>query len=117
MRDSLGNDIKMKKYKTVQCALVQTAQSKDCRIDGDVEVISMNPNKTLSKEPIGARSNFENITSRALGDTQALNAKQLERTKAATVPFPTDIEMIIRCSESMKKAISTSVQNNRRFIF
>ncbi len=117
MRDSLGNDIKMKKYKTVQCALVQTAQSKACRIDGDVEVISMNPNKTLSKEPIGAQSNFENISSRALGDVQALNAKQLERTKTAIVPFPTDIEMIVRCSESLKKAISTSVQSNRRYIF
>jgi hypothetical protein len=117
MRDSLGNDIKVKKYKTVQCALVQTAQSKACRIDGDVEVISMNPNKTLSKEPIGAQSNFENISSRALGDTQALNAKQLERTKTGIVPFPTDIDMIVRCSESLKKAISTSIQNNRRFIF
>jgi hypothetical protein len=117
MRDSLGNDIKMKKYKTVQCALVQTVQSKTCRIDGDVEVISMNPNKTLSKEPIGAQSNFENISSRALGDTQALNAKQLERTKTAIVPFPTDVDMIVRCSESLKKAISTAIQSNRRFIF
>jgi hypothetical protein len=117
MRDSLGNDIKMKKYKTVQCALVQTAQSKACRIDGDVEVISMNPSKTLTKDPIGAQSNFENISSRALGDTQALNAKQLERTKTAIVPFPTDVDMIVRCSESMKKAISTAIQRDRRFIF
>jgi len=117
MKDTLGNDIKLKKYKTVQCALVQTAQSKACHIEGDVEVISMNPNKTLSREPVGAQSNFENISSRALGDTQALNAKQLERTKTAIVPFPTDVDMIVRCSESLKKAISTSIQSNRRFIF
>ncbi len=117
MRDTLGNDIKMKKYKTVQCALVQTVQSKACRIDGDVEVISMNPNKTLSKDPIGAQSNFENISSRALGDIQALNAQQLQRTKTAIVPFPTDVEMIVRCSESLKKAISSAIQTNRRFIF
>ncbi len=45
MRDSLGNDMKQKKYKTLQCALVETVQSKTCRIDGDVEVIQMNPNK------------------------------------------------------------------------
>ena len=117
MRDSLGNDIKMKKYKTVQCALVQTTQSKACRIDGDVEVISVNPNKTLSKDPIGAQSNFENISSRALGDTQALNAQQLERTKTAIVPFPSDVDMIVRCSESLKKAINSSIINNRRVIF
>jgi hypothetical protein len=117
MRDSLGNDIKQKKYKTVQCALVETVQSKACRIDGDIEVIQMNPNKQLKKDPIGAQSNFENVSSRALGDIQALNARQLERTKTAIVPFPSDIEMIMRCSESLKMAIRGAIQNDRRFIY
>ncbi len=117
MRDSLGNDIKQKKYKTLQCALVESIQSKACRIDGDVEVIQMNPNKVLKKDPIGAQSNFEHISSRALGDTQALNAKQLERTRSSPVPFPTDIEMVLRCSESLKMAIRGAIQNNRRFIY
>jgi hypothetical protein len=117
MRDSLGNDIKQKKYKTVQCALVETIQSKACRIDGDVEVVQMNPNKILKKDPIGAQSNFENISSRALGDIQALNAKQLERTKTSIVPFPNDFDMIMRCSESLKMAIRGAIQNDRRYIY
>ena len=117
MRDSLGNDIKQKKYKTVQCALVETIQTKACRIDGDVEVIQVNPNKVVKKDPIGAQSNFENISSRALGDLQALNAKQLERTKTSTVPFPTDIEMIMRCPESLKLAIRGMIQKDKRFIY
>jgi len=117
MKDSLGNDIKQKKYKTLQCALVETIQTKACRIDGDVEVIQMNPNKVLKKDPIGAQSNFENASSRALGDIQALNAKQLERTRTAIIPFPTDIDMVVKCSESLKMAIRGAIQNNRRFIF
>jgi hypothetical protein len=117
MRDSLGNDIKQKKYKTLQCALVETIQSKACRIEGDVEVIQMQPNKVLKKDPIGAQSTFENISSRALGDTGALNSKQLERTKTSIVPFPSDIEMVMRCSESLKLAIRGAIQNNRRFIY
>jgi len=117
MRDSLGNDIKQKKYKTVQCALVETIQTKACRIDGDVEVIQVNPNKVVKKDPIDARSNFENISSRGLGDLQALNAKQLERTKTSIVPFPTDIEMIMRCSQSLKLAIRGMIQNDRRYIY
>jgi hypothetical protein len=116
MRDSLGNDIKQKKYKTVQCALVETIQSKACRIEGDIEVIQVNPNKAVRKDPIGARSNFENISSRALGDIQALNEKQLERTKTSIATFPTDIEMIMRCSESLKGVIRGAIQNDRRFI-
>ncbi len=116
MKDSLGNDIKLKKYKTLQCALVESIQSKACRIDGDVEVIQVNPNKILKKDPIGAESHFDHISSRALGDTQALNEEQLERTRSSPVPFPTDIEMVIRCSESLKMAIRGAIQNNRRYI-
>ena len=117
MRDTIGNDIKLKKYKTLQCVLVETIQTKACRIDGDVEVIQMNPNKVLKKDPIGAQSTFENVSSRALGDLQALNAQQLERTKKAQVPFPSDIEMVIRCSENLKRAINGAIQSNRRFIY
>jgi hypothetical protein len=117
MKDTLGNDMKQTKYKNLQCALVETIQSKTCRIDGDVDVIQMNPNKELRKDPIRAESNFENISSRALGDIQALNANQLERTKTSIVPFPTDIEMVIRCSQSLKMAIKGAIQNDRRFIY
>jgi hypothetical protein len=117
MRDTLGNDIKLKRYKTLQCALVESIQTKACRIDGDVEVIQMNPNKVLKKDPIGAQSTFENVSSRALGDIQALNAQQLERTKKGQVPFPNDIEMVMRCSENLKRAINGAIQNNRRFIY
>jgi hypothetical protein len=116
MKDTLGNDMKVKKYKTVQCALVETIQRKSCRIEGDVEVIQVNPNKVLKKDPIGAQSNFENVSSRALGDLQALNQQQLERTRSKVVPFPTDIDMVIRCSENLKMAIRGAIQDNRRFI-
>ena len=116
IKDTLGNDIKQKKYKTVQCALAETVQRKSCRIDGDIEVIQMNPDKVLKKDPIGGQSNFENISSRALGDLQALTPQQLNRTRSQLGPFPSDIEMVIRCSESLKQAIRRAMQNNRRFI-
>jgi hypothetical protein len=117
MKDSLGNDIKLKKYKSLQCALVESIQSKACRIEGDVEVIQTNPEKILKKDPIGAQSNFEHVSSRALGDLQALNSNQLQRTKTTPIPFPSDIDMVVRCSESLKMAIRSAIQNNRRFIY
>lgn len=116
MKDTLGNDIKQKKYKTVQCALVETVQTKECQITGDVEVIQLNPGKTLKKDPIGAQAKFENISARALGDLQALSPEQVESTKSTMVPFPTDIEMVIRCSESLKLAIRGAILNDKRFI-
>ncbi len=117
MRDSLGNDIKVKKYKTVQCALIETVQTKRCRIDGEVEIVGLNPNRLLKKDPIGADSYFEHVSARAIGDVAALSPAQLERTRGGQVPFPTDVDMILRTSDALKMAIRGIVQNNRRFIF
>jgi hypothetical protein len=117
MKDSLGNDIKFKKYKTLQCALIESVQSKACRIDGDIEIIQVNPKKLLKKDPLGAQSSFEHISSRALGDLKALSATQLERTKSKPIPFPSDIEMVLRCSDALKQAIRGAVESNRRFIY
>jgi len=116
MKDTLGNDIKLKKYKTLQCALISTLQTKSCQIEGDIETIQVNPNKVLKKDPIGAKSFFENVSARAVGDVGALNASQLERTKAQIVPFPSEIDMIVRTSNSLKSAIRGSIQTNRRLI-
>jgi hypothetical protein len=116
MKDSLGNDIKTKKYKTLQCALIETIQSKACRIDGDVEIVQINPNKVLKKDPLGAQSDFENVSARALGDIQALSQAQVEKTKAKAVPFPSDMEMVLRCSDALKQAIRGAIQKNRKFI-
>jgi hypothetical protein len=116
LRDSLGNDIKVKKYKTLQCALISTMQTKTCQITGDIEIIAMNPNKLIKKDPIGAQSTFQNVSARAVGDLGALNDAQLEKTKTQIIPFPNDIDMVIRCSESLKNAIRGSIQNNRRLI-
>jgi uncharacterized protein YceK len=116
MKDSLGNDIKTKKYKTLQCALIETIQSKACQINGDVEVIQVNPNKMLKKDPLGAQSDFEFVSARALGDIQALSQAQIEKTKSKAVPFPSDMEMVLRCSDALKQAINAAVQSNKRFI-
>ena len=116
MKDSLGNDIKTIRYKMLQCALIETIQYKACRIDGDIEVIQVSPNKVLKKDPLGAQSNFENISARGLGDFGALSPAQLQRTKSQAAPFPSDIEMVMRCSDALKQAIREAVQSNRRFI-
>ena len=116
MKDTLGNDIKVKKYKTLQCALITTLQAKTCQIDGDIEIIQMNPKNVLKKDPVGAQSTFEHMSARAIGDIGALSTSQLERTKAEAMPFPSDIEMVLRCSEALKQAIRGSIQSNRRLI-
>jgi hypothetical protein len=116
MKDSLGNDIKVKKFKDLQCALIQTFQVKECVIQGDVEMIALYPERTIKKEPIGARSDFEHVSARAIGDVGALSAEQKKMLQSQTVEFPMDVEMVIMCTENLKNAIRGFMEANRRFI-
>jgi hypothetical protein len=116
LKDSLGNDVKVKKYKDLQCALIRTFQVKECVIDGDVEMLSLYPEKTIKKEPIGANSNFEHVSARAIGDVNALTAEQKRMLQSQIVEFPTDLEMVIMCTENLKRAIRGFMEANRRYI-
>lgn len=115
-KDSLGNDIKIKKYKYLQCALVQTLQVKECNIQGNIEIVSILSNKVIRQEPIAAVSSFEHISARAIGDVAALNAEQQEMIKSTVVPFPNDLDMVVLCTEGLKVAIRDAVSRNRGYI-
>ncbi len=117
MKDSLGNDIKIKKYKDITCTVVETAQKKSAQIDGDVEIYQTDPLKLLRKDPIGANSHFEHYSARAIGDVNALSPESRELVEREPLPFPGDGEMIMRCSESLKIAIRGILQRNKRYIY
>lgn len=117
MKDTSGNDIKIMKYKTIQCTLIETHMLKSCQIDGDVEIISTNPRQLIKKDPIGANSTFEHHWARAVGEQAALSPESKKKVEVGPLPFPSDVEMIMRCSESLKQAIRGIMQQNRRHIF
>jgi hypothetical protein len=115
MKDSLGNDIKTVRYKTLQCALIETIQTKTCRIAGDIESIQGNPEKVLKKDPLGAESGFEWISARALGDIQALSQAQIEKAKTRLchfLPHGDDLQMF----GCLRQAINDALRSNKRFI-
>ncbi len=116
MKDTLGNDIKIKKFKTLSCTVIESTQHKAVRIDGDVEIFQLNPENLLKKDPIGAETVFEHISARAIGDLGALDAETLELVEVEPLPFPNDFDMILQCSETLKLAIRDILMRNRRYI-
>ncbi|MCB8994173.1 MAG: hypothetical protein H6538_01035 [Bacteroidales bacterium] len=117
MKDTAGNDIKITRYKTLQCTLIETSQKKSVNIRGEVEIVELEPlKKLLVKEPIGAENVFTHSSARAIGDQGALDNEALEKIKNQVVPYPTDIEMIFNTAQTLKPAIRNSITNNRRYI-
>ncbi|MCK7537426.1 MAG: hypothetical protein MZV63_43955 [Marinilabiliales bacterium] len=116
LKDSLGNDVKVKKYKDLQCALIQTFQVKECIIEGDVEMLSLYPEKTIKKEPIGATSNFEHVSARAIGDVECpLGEPRSRCCSRRWSRSRLDIDMVIMCTENLKRAIRGFMETNKRY--
>ncbi|HUS86172.1 MAG TPA: hypothetical protein VMW76_02940 [Bacteroidales bacterium] len=116
MKDTLGNDLKVKKYKSVQCALIESIQRKECHIEADVGILSTNPQQELKKDPLIADSFFDHISARAIGDVEALLPADRAKINSQPAPFPSDLDMVIRCSEALKAGIRDAMNRNRRFI-
>jgi len=117
MRDTAGNDIKIIRYKTLQCTLIETSQRKAVNIKGEVEIIELQPTeKLLVKEPIGAENVFSYSSARAVGDEGALDDEAKAKIKNQIMPYPSDLQMIFNTAETLKPAIRNSINNNRRYI-
>jgi len=117
MKDTAGNDIKLPRYKELQCSLIETHQMKSVVINGNVEIQSNNPKKLIRKEPIGAEHIFEHHSARAIGDVNALDAEAKQMIEREAAPFPTDFEMLHMCTETLKPAIREGISKNRQYIY
>ena len=117
MKDTAGNDIKIPRYKTLQCTLIETYQRKAVTLRGQVEIMELQPmRKLLVKEPIGAENVFQHTSARAIGDEGALDGPAREKIKNEYIPFPPDMVMIYNTAETLKPAIRDAIFRNRRYI-
>jgi hypothetical protein len=116
MKDTAGNDIKIQKFRDITCTLIETQQFKSVEIRGEVEIQSLEPKRLIQKEPFGATNQFEHSSARAIGDVGALTEEALQKTKQEKIPFPTDVEMVMTCTETIKPAIRNAIFANRQYI-
>lgn len=115
-KDSLGNDIRVPRYKDLACTVIESLQRKSAQIEGDLEIIAERPRRLLKREPLVAYTNFEHRSARAVGDLEALDEEMRRRVAVEPTPFPTDAEMILRTSDMMREAIATAIRRNRSLI-
>lgn len=116
MKDTAGNDIKVDKFKEITCTLVETNQFKSVQIQGEVEITNLNPLQLIQKEPFGAQNTFEHSSARAIGDVGALTEEAFQKTQQEKIPFPSDVEMVMMCTETIKPAIRDAIYANRQNI-
>lgn len=111
MKDSLGNDIKVQKYKTISCHVTEVQMNKEALIAGTVDFYDNRTSQLIRNEKISAESHFNYMFATAAGDLDALKpetAKKLNRP----APFPNDLEMIGLANDYLKEAARNIIANN-----
>jgi hypothetical protein len=105
VKDSLGNDIKVPKYKTISCEVVETQQKKSAIVSGTLDFMNMETTQLIKTEPITATSSFENFCATATGDINALKDETKKKIGNKPLPFPSNPAMILQTAAILKAAV------------
>lgn len=117
MKDSLGNDIKIPKYKQLTCVLIEREQHKEATIEAQVVFLQTTPRQIKKREALSGTSVFNHVSARAIGDYEALLPENKVKLKAEPLPFPDDLSMLMDCTEPLKNAFEDIVRSNKNLIY
>ncbi|OFX52827.1 MAG: hypothetical protein A2046_07180, partial [Bacteroidetes bacterium GWA2_30_7] len=116
MKDSLGNDIKKTKYKTITCKITKSIMTKAAHIEGKLEYIQASSGQIIKTVPVVADNFFNHIWAVANGDIAALSSENKKYLNFKPVPFPPDFNMILDAGNNLKGVINNALNDNKYFL-
>lgn len=114
VKDSLGNKIKVDKFKTVRCDFYQFTQFKSAQVAGVVNFTDLRKQQQINQYPLASEFVFEHIYANYNGDKRALDNELLPFLQVARVPFPTNEQMVYDAGEDLKNNLK-SILTRQRF--
>ncbi|WP_282050008.1 hypothetical protein [Maribacter aquivivus] len=112
--DSLGNSIKVDKFKTVRCNFYQFTQFKSAQVTGVVNFIDLKKQQKINQYPLTSQFVFEHIYANYDGDKRALDNDLVSLLQLARVPFPSNEQMVYDAGEDLKNNLK-NILNNQSF--
>ena len=113
VKDSVGNDIKLPKYKTISCEVIEVQQKKTAIISGTLDYIDNESEQLLKTDPITAQWLFENFCATAVGDINALKPETKAKLGNKPLPFPANPAMILLAGDVLKGMVKDIVWKNK----
>jgi len=115
-KDSLGNDIKVIRYKTIKCDITRFHQKKTARISGTIEYYDNAIDKLMKSEPITSDAVFENYYALANGDLNALTPESRKELGSQPIPYPKNDVLIVQAGNVLKGMTKDIIVNNKSFL-
>lgn len=113
VKDSLGNKIKIDKFKTVRCDFYQFTQHKAAQVTGNVSYIDLKTKQQLNTYPLSSEFIFEHAYANYNGDKRALDNNLVAMLDLAAVPFPNNEQMIYDAGEDLKERIKQIIVQHK----
>ncbi len=113
VKDSLGNDIKIDKFKTVKCNFYQFTQFKTAQVTGLVSFSDLETKQKINSYPLSSEFVFEHVYANYNGDKRALDNDLVSLLNLAAVPFPTNEQMVYDAGEDLKGRLKGILTKHR----
>jgi hypothetical protein len=115
MKDSLGNDIKVPKFVTISCNIVEVAQFKAVNVGATIQIVN-ELNQVLVQEPLYGEWIFDNRYLLINGDQRALSEDTKLKLSWRPLPFPSSEFMILQTTDVLKRMSKDFVYKNRNLL-
>lgn len=112
VKDSLGNDIKIPKYKIITCEVIETQQKKTAIVSGIIEFVEIADEQILHSAPLTAQSIFENYSITTVGNINALSEATKKKIGNKPLPFPSSAGMILLAGDILKGMVKDIIYKN-----
>ena len=109
VKDSLGNEIKVDRLKTVRCNFYQFTQHKAAQVVGNVQYIDLKTKQAVNSYPLSSEFIFEHIYANYDGDKRALDNNLVSLLNLAAVPFPSNEQMVYDAGEDLKARLKNII--------
>lgn len=113
VKDSLGNRIKVDRFRTVQCSFYQFTQFKSAQIGAKVRFTDLNNGQEINSYPLSSEFVFEHIYANYKGDRRALDTDLISLLDARAVPFPSNEQMVFDAGEDLKLRLKSIISQNQ----
>jgi hypothetical protein len=111
VKDSLGNAIKVDKFKTIKSKVHKFSQLKSVQVVGQINYFNLNTNQLVKSFPLTSEFVFEHHYATYYGNKKAINKNNLDLLNYHRIPFPSNEQMIYDSGENLKKKIKTIISN------
>jgi len=111
LKDSLGNDVKVDKFKTISAEVAHVIMEKNLGMDGHLKVLDLDRNKIILNKMISGEAVFDEHFSTFKGDKKALSKKTKNRLKHVPVYFPSNEDMLLMTANEIKDELKRNLRN------